>query len=65
MNPLGDDLLPLLVMALGGALAAGNLLAVFRPPAQTREGSSRRAPSPAACSWRHSAWWPSSGPSPR
>lgn len=31
---LGDDLLPLLVLAFGGALFAGNLLAVVRPPAR-------------------------------
>lgn len=32
MNPLGDNLLPLLVLAIGGAMAAGNLLALIRPP---------------------------------
>lgn len=30
---LGDNLLAWLVLALGGALAAGNLLALIRPPA--------------------------------
>lgn len=29
---LGDDLLPLLVLAFGGALCVGSLLAVIRPP---------------------------------
>lgn len=29
---LGDDLLPLLVLAFGGALFAGSLLAVVKPP---------------------------------
>ncbi|MGA9275343.1 hypothetical protein [Ilumatobacter sp.] len=29
---LGDDLLPLLVLAFGGALFVGSLLAVIKPP---------------------------------
>lgn len=29
---LGDDLLPWLVLAIGGAMAAGNLAALVRPP---------------------------------
>lgn len=43
---LGDDLIVYLVLALGGALVAGNLAAVLRPPsADTRsEGSLDRAP---------------------
>jgi hypothetical protein len=41
---LGNDLLPLLVLALGGALCVGNLLAVVRPPEQTGEGELERAP---------------------
>jgi hypothetical protein len=41
---LGDDLLPLLVLALGGALFVGNLLALIRPPAHAREGDLARAP---------------------
>lgn len=32
MNPLGDNLLPLLILALGAAMAVGNLLALVRPP---------------------------------
>ena len=31
---LGDDLLPFLVLAFGGALFVGNLLAVVKPPKQ-------------------------------
>ena len=41
---LGDDLLAWLVLALGGALLVGNVLAVVRPPAQAAEGDLRRAP---------------------
>jgi len=42
---LGDDLLAYLALALGGALFAGNLLAVIRPPEQQREeGNLERAP---------------------
>ena len=31
LNPLGDDLLPWLVLAIGAALAVGTALALFRP----------------------------------
>jgi hypothetical protein len=41
---LGQDLLAYLVLALGAALAVGNVLAVVRPPEQTREGELSRAP---------------------
>lgn len=42
---LGEDLLAWLVLAFGGALFVGNLLAVVRPPAeQIDEGSLDRAP---------------------
>ncbi len=42
---LGDDLLQWLLLALGGALFAGNLIAVVRPPAQQRdERNLERAP---------------------
>ena len=41
---LGDDLLPWLMLALGGALAVGNGLALLRPPAARREGELDRAP---------------------
>jgi hypothetical protein len=40
----GADLLPLLVLALGGALAVGNGLALLRPPVETKEGDLSRAP---------------------
>ena len=52
---LGDDLLPLLVLALGGALAFGNLLAIVRPPSNPGEGDLERAPSGAARRWPRSA----------
>jgi hypothetical protein len=41
---LGADLLPLLVLALGGALLVGNVLAMVRPPERPKEGELRRAP---------------------
>jgi len=41
---LGQNLLPLLVLALGGALCVGNVLAVVRPPERAREGELERAP---------------------
>ena len=41
---LGEDLLAYLVLALGGALCAGNLLAIVRPPEQRRDGELERAP---------------------
>jgi len=41
---LGDDLLAWLVLALGGALFVGNLLAILRPPPRAKEGDLRRAP---------------------
>jgi hypothetical protein len=42
---LGEDLLAWLVLALGGALFAGNLLAVVKPPEQRRgDGDLERAP---------------------
>jgi hypothetical protein len=40
----GDTLLPLLVLALGGALVVGNVLALTRPPAQQRKGQLARPP---------------------
>ncbi len=44
MNPLGDDLLAWLVLALGGALLVGNVLAIVRPPGRPEEGTLERAP---------------------
>lgn len=41
---LGEDLLAYLVLAIGGALCVGNLLALVRPPEQTDEGDLERAP---------------------
>jgi hypothetical protein len=41
---LGDNLLPLLVLALGGALLVGNVMALVKPPSQAKEGELRRAP---------------------
>jgi hypothetical protein len=41
---LGDDLLPYLVLALGGALFVGNALALVRPPDKRYEGDLERAP---------------------
>jgi hypothetical protein len=42
---LGEDLLAWLVLALGGALFAGNLLAVVKPPERQREATNlERAP---------------------
>lgn len=36
---LGEDILAWLVLALGGALAVGNLLALVRPPESARADS--------------------------
>lgn len=45
MNPLGDDLLPLLVLAIGGAMAVGSVMALVRPPERPhQEGDLARAP---------------------
>lgn len=42
---LGEDLLAWLVLALGGALCVGNVMAIIRPPAQQREeGNLESAP---------------------
>jgi hypothetical protein len=41
---LGDQLLPYLVLALGGAMFVGNGLAIVRPPARAKEGDLERAP---------------------
>ncbi len=42
---LGEDLLVWLVLALGGAMAVGNLLALLRPAAtRRRQGDLERAP---------------------
>lgn len=42
---LGDDLLAWLLLALGGALFVGNVLAIVRPPERpSEEGALERAP---------------------
>ena len=41
---LGNDLLAWLLLALGGAMAVGNGLALARPPVKAREGDLVRAP---------------------
>ncbi|HEV7886506.1 MAG TPA: hypothetical protein VGO92_03040 [Acidimicrobiales bacterium] len=41
---LGDQLLPFLVLALGGAMFVGNGLALVRPPARPKSGELERAP---------------------
>jgi hypothetical protein len=41
---LGEDLLPLLVLALGGALVVGNGLALLRPPEKPKADELARAP---------------------
>ena len=41
---LGEDLLAYLVLAVGGALLVGNLMALIRPPDDLSEGDLERAP---------------------
>ena len=41
---LGKDLLPYLVLAMGGALVAGNLAAIVKPPADRGEDDLEKAP---------------------
>ena len=41
---LGDDLLPWLTLAIGGALAVGTLLALIHPPETANEGDLTAAP---------------------
>lgn len=41
---LGEDLLAYLVLAIGGALCVGNVLAIVRPPDEVAEGDLERAP---------------------
>ena len=41
---LGEDLLSWLLLALGGAMAAGNAMALIRPPVGREEGDLERAP---------------------
>ena len=41
---LGEDLLAYLVLAIGGAMAVGSILAVVRPPDEVRDGDLEAAP---------------------
>ncbi len=41
---LGEDLLQWLLLALGGALFAGNVMAIVRPPADPDADALERAP---------------------
>ena len=41
---LGNDLLAWLLLALGGAMAVGNVLALLRPPEKAKKGDLARAP---------------------
>lgn len=41
---LGEDLLAYLVLAIGGAMAVGSLLALVRPPESRAEGDLDSAP---------------------
>ena len=41
---LGEDLLPLLVLAFGGAMAVGSALALVRPPERRDADDLERAP---------------------
>lgn len=43
-SPLGTDLLPWLVLALGAAMVFGNVVALVKPPDDARPGELRRAP---------------------
>ncbi len=44
VNPLGDNLLPLILIALGGALAIGTIVALVRPPKNPKTGDLARPP---------------------
>lgn len=41
---LGEDLLAYLVLAIGGAMAVGSVMALVRPPEERKEGDLERAP---------------------
>jgi hypothetical protein len=41
---LGEDLLAWLVLAIGGAMAVGSVMAIVRPPERRNEGDLARAP---------------------
>lgn len=42
--PVGTDLLPWLVLAIGAAMVFGNVVALVRPPPTGAKGDLRRAP---------------------
>ena len=44
MNFLGDEILPMLTLAIGGALALGTLAAMIRPRTEVKEGELARPP---------------------
>lgn len=41
---LGENLLMWLILALGGALFVGNVMAIIKPPPKPQEGDLARAP---------------------
>jgi hypothetical protein len=41
---LGEDLLAWLVLAIGGAMAVGSIMAIVRPPEHVKEGDLEAAP---------------------
>lgn len=41
---LGEDLLAYLVLAIGGAMAVGSILAIVRPPERVKDGDLPAAP---------------------
>lgn len=44
VNLLGDNFFAWIILALGGALLVGNVLALVRPPEKARSGSLEQAP---------------------
>jgi hypothetical protein len=44
VNFLGDEILPLLTLAIGGALALGTLAALLRPRTEVKDGDLERPP---------------------
>jgi hypothetical protein len=44
VNPLGENLLVLLTLAMGAALAFGNIMALVRPREDLEEGELERPP---------------------
>ena len=48
---LGEDLLAWLVLAIGGAMAAGNLAALIRPPDERRHDDDLAAATAAYTDW--------------